>query len=48
MLSTHEDLRRKIEEMEARYDHQFRIVFDALRELIDPPGKSKKRFGFDI
>ena len=47
MLSTHEDLRRKIEEMESRYDYQFKIVFDALRELIDPPGKRKKRIGFD-
>lgn len=47
LLSTHEDLRRKIEEMESRYDQQFKIVFDALRELIDPPPKNKKRIGFE-
>jgi phage regulator Rha-like protein len=46
MISTHEDLKRKIEEMESRYDHQFKIVFDALRELIDPPPKPRKRIGF--
>jgi len=46
ILSTHADLRRKIEEMEARYDQQFKYVFDALKLLLDPPRKAKKRIGF--
>ncbi len=29
MLSTHEELKRKIEAMERKYDRQFRVVFDA-------------------
>ncbi|PTN35179.1 ORF6N domain-containing protein [Desulfonatronum sp. SC1] len=45
MLATHDDLRRKIEDMEAKYDEQFRVVFEALRQLLegDEPGR---RFGF--
>lgn len=33
MLSTHKDLKQKIEEMEKRYDYQFKIVFDAVKQL---------------
>lgn len=47
MLITHEDLKRKIETMEKKYDRQFRAVFDAIRQLIEPKDKSKKkRIGF--
>ena len=34
MLATHEDLRRKIEEMEQKYDQQFQVVFDAIKLLL--------------
>ncbi len=47
MLITHDDLSRKIEELELRYDHQFQTVFDALKELMSnhtiPP---KRVIGF--
>ena len=33
MLLTHEDLQRKIETMERKYDAQFKIVFDAIKQL---------------
>jgi hypothetical protein len=46
MLSTHEELRRKIEELENRYDHQFQIVFDAIKQLISEERKTKKKIGF--
>lgn len=46
MLATHKELRQKIEEMEKKYDAQFRIVFDAIKQLMDPPLKAKKRIGF--
>ena len=46
MLETHKDLREKIEAMEKKYDHQFKGVFDALRELIEPPAKPGRRIGF--
>jgi len=45
-LSSHTELKRKIEEVEKKYDHQFKIVFDAIRELLTPPEKPKRRIGF--
>lgn len=46
ILSTHADLRRKIEEMENKYDGQFRVIFDAIRELMEPPPSKQKKIGF--
>ncbi len=46
LLSTHKDLQRKIEEMEKKYDHQFKIVFDAIKALIQSPKQKKKPIGF--
>ncbi|MFA6431169.1 MAG: ORF6N domain-containing protein [Candidatus Margulisiibacteriota bacterium] len=40
------ELHKKINEMEKTYDAQFKIVFDALRQLIEPPVKPKRRIGF--
>jgi len=45
LLNTHADLRRKLEEMEKKYDYQFKAVFDAIKSLIaDPP--AVKKIGF--
>ena len=46
LLSTHKDLARKLNEMEMKYDKQFKIVFDAIRELMLPPAKPGKKIGF--
>ena len=47
MLLTHVDLKRKIEDMEKKYDKQFKIVFEAIQELISPKEeKPKRRIGF--
>ena len=46
MLSTHEDLKRKIESMEKKYDEQFQIVFEAIKQLIETDEKPKKKIGF--
>lgn len=40
MLLTHKDLKIKIEAMEEKYDQWFKIVFDAIRQLLEPPAKS--------
>ena len=40
------DVRRKIDSMERTYDHQFKIVFDALRKLLAPEPKNKRPIGF--
>ena len=46
MLATHKDLARKLEEMEKNYDAQFKVVFDAIRELMTPPDTKKRKIGF--
>ncbi len=47
MLSNHIELKERLEELELRYDENFRIVFDAIRQLITEDEKPKKRIGFD-
>lgn len=47
ILLTNTNLRRKIEEMEKKYDGQFVIVFEAIKQLLKPPApKEKKIIGF--
>jgi hypothetical protein len=49
LLSTHVDLARKLEDLERKYDGQFKIVFQAIKELMKPPllpEKPKKQIGF--
>jgi len=46
MLSTHKDLTRRLDALEKRYDAQFRVVFDAIRELMEPPDEPKRQIGF--
>lgn len=46
MVTSHEDLKRKIEEMEDRYDEQFRVVFEAIRQLLSEDEKPKRKIGF--
>jgi hypothetical protein len=36
-MIAHKELARKLNEMEKKYDYQFTIVFDAIRELMEPP-----------
>ena len=43
MLLTNNDLRHKIEAMEKKYDKQFAIVFQAIKQLLEPPLVKKKR-----
>ena len=46
MLASHRDLTRRLDEMEKEYDAQFKVVFDAIRELMKPPKKPRRRIGF--
>jgi len=46
MLSSHADLARKLEALEKKYDAQFRVVFDAIRQLMTPPEPKKRKIGF--
>jgi hypothetical protein len=47
MLAGHEDLARKLAALERKYDSQFRVVFDAIRDLMAPPGKPRRPIGFE-
>ena len=46
MLASHEDLARKLAALEKKYDAQFRVVFDAIRQLMTPPEPSRRPIGF--
>jgi hypothetical protein len=46
MLASHKDLARKLEALEKRYDTQFKVVFDAIRELMAPPARPPAKIGF--
>jgi len=48
MLSTHADLKRKIEAMEKKYDQQFQIVFEAIKQLLETESKPRKKIGFTV
>jgi len=47
VLSTHAELRHKIEDMERKYDGQFKVVFAAIKQLMAPPRKKSVKIGFD-
>jgi len=46
MLQANTDLARKLAALEEKYDSQFKVVFDAIRELMAPPAKPERRIGF--
>lgn len=46
LLATNADLARRLAVLEKRYDTKFRVVFDAIRELMTPPRKPKRPIGF--
>jgi len=48
MLASNKDLARKLEDMEKKYDEQFKVVFDAIRALMAPPEKPRKKIGFEV
>jgi len=48
ILASHEDLARKLNELEKKYDEQFSIVFDAIRQIMTPPNPPKRKIGFNI
>ena len=46
MLASNVELARKLETLEKKYDAQFKIVFDAIRQLMAPPKPNHRRIGF--
>ena len=48
LLATNKDLARKLLELEKKYDAQFKVVFDAIRQLMIPPEPKQKSIGFRV
>jgi len=46
LIASNKNLAKRLDELEKKYDSQFRIIFDAIRELMLPPAQKKKKIGF--
>lgn len=46
LIGENRGLARRLDALESKYDRQFRVVFDAIRELMAPPALPKRRIGF--
>ena len=47
LIGHNRDLAKRLDDLESKYDRQFKVVFDAIRELMTPPAPSpKRRIGF--
>ena len=46
MIQSHAELTKKLDELEAKYDDQFEVVFEAIRELMTPTTAKRRRIGF--
>lgn len=46
MLASNADLAKRLHSLEAKYDKQFKVVFDAIRQIMSPTPVSKRRIGF--
>src|SRR5713101_274339 len=46
MLASHADLARKLDTLETKYDAQYKVVFDAIRELMTPAPPNRRPIGF--
>lgn len=46
MLASNTELSRRVDDLEKKYDRQFKVVFDAIRELMNPAIPPRKEIGF--
>jgi hypothetical protein len=46
ILASHTGLARRLDALEKKYDVQFKVVFDAIRELMNPPSSRRRSIGF--
>lgn len=47
-LASNTELARRLDELESKYDKQFKIVFDAIRQLMAKPVTDRKQIGFRL
>jgi flagellar capping protein FliD len=48
MLGQHADLQQKLDKLEQRYDEQFAVVFEAIRQLMQPEMQERKPIGYRV
>lgn len=48
LLASNAELARKLDALEKKYDAQFKVVFDAIRQLMTPPEPQRRRIGFEV
>ena len=48
LLQASTELSRRLDQLEERYDGQFRVVFDAIRAIMKPPPSGRRRIGFEV
>jgi hypothetical protein len=48
MLASHDNLARRVDEMEKKYDGQLQVVFEAIKQLMLPAEEPKKKIGFEV
>jgi hypothetical protein len=46
MIASNKELAKRLDELESKYDEQFKVVFDAIRELMAPAEPKKRKIGF--
>jgi len=46
LLLSNKDMAQRLDKMEKKYDDQFKVVFDAIRKLMEQETKPKQRIGF--
>lgn len=46
ILAEHKDIAQRLDDLENRYDQQFKVVFDAIRQLMTPPPVTQRPIGF--
>ena len=47
-LADHAQLSRRLDDLERKYDSQFKVVFEAIRQLMTPPARKRKEMGFQV
>jgi len=46
LLASNAELARRLDELESKYDKQFKVVFVAIRQLMTDPVRERKKIGF--
>ena len=47
LAATNRGIAKRLDELEQKYDSQFRVVFDAIRQMMEPPVRKVRKIGFE-